>query len=474
MSLETLGQNPLFHTDTYNLGHGSFKIDVGFEGSHMYNRAAGQILFGLSEIAKRCLNVILTHEHIDRAINRAKFMNLEFPEALFRRVVNELDGRIPLKVEMLPEGIWCPKGTPFAQIQNTVKGFGELVTWWEGRLMKGWWPTALATEAFYMRQYLLQTCKEHGFDWEKYKWRFHSFGYRGHNSEEAAYWAAIAWPLFLHGTDDFLAAEHAGSSAVIGSIPALAHKVTQQFDVEMDCCIRAIDVAAAKGWGIVAMPIDTWDANKFISRNMYYLLHRAKNAGVHVVLRPDSGLVVEQAIEIYKSVQEIGTGNCSTIIGESMSLRIARIRDIQLVEAGVPLDFVFYGHGSGYYKHLERDTNGWAMKTAYSNGADRMKLSMDEIKQSIPGLVDITFDHSKDNTNLIVIPRGSLHKYKGCELYQTVYEWNPSMHVPHIKTFDWNDTMALGRMQTGAQESIILSDEIKGLINNFIARYGGM
>lgn len=32
----------------------------------------------------------------------------------------------------------------------------------------------------------------------------------------------------------------------------------------------------------------------------------------------------------------------------------------------VPLNFVSYGIGAGFYKHIERDTLGWAMKTAFN------------------------------------------------------------------------------------------------------------
>lgn len=55
-------------------------------------------------------------------------MDMPFPRKLFERVVDELNGRIPLCVQVLREGTFVPKGTPFAQISNTVEGFGELVS----------------------------------------------------------------------------------------------------------------------------------------------------------------------------------------------------------------------------------------------------------------------------------------------------------------------------------------------------------
>ena len=56
-----------------------------------------------------------------------------------------------------------------------------------------------------------------------------------------------------------------------------------------------------------------------------------------------------------------------------MSLTEARKADAFFSKNNVPLPFVSYGIGAGFYKHIERDTLGWAMKTAFSNGAPRMK-----------------------------------------------------------------------------------------------------
>ena len=103
------------------------------------------------------------------------------------RIVDELDGYMPLRIQAIPDGNWVPRGTPFCQIKNTVEGFGECVTWWEAMLMHAWFPSACATEAFYMRKYL---------DSKKLSAnRFHSFGFRGHRSLEDTYWAGTAWNL---------------------------------------------------------------------------------------------------------------------------------------------------------------------------------------------------------------------------------------------------------------------------------------
>src|SRR5206468_12259697 len=169
--LSQLRRNPLVLTDAYNLSHQDLKCNTDWEVSHMYNRAEGMILYGFSEIVNEVLSIQITHEMIDEANESAKRMNLNFPDKVFRRVVDELNGYVPLNVEALPEGTWCPKGTPFAQISNTVEGFGELVTWWEPIFMMAYFPSACATEAFNMRKYLVAEQNRFGYD-NGFLWKF--------------------------------------------------------------------------------------------------------------------------------------------------------------------------------------------------------------------------------------------------------------------------------------------------------------
>ena len=55
----------------------------------------------------------------------AKKMNMEFPAELFYDAMKYKSIGEILKVEALPDGSWVPRGTPFAQLSNVVKGFGD-------------------------------------------------------------------------------------------------------------------------------------------------------------------------------------------------------------------------------------------------------------------------------------------------------------------------------------------------------------
>ncbi|EFM10459.1 hypothetical protein PaecuDRAFT_2895 [Paenibacillus curdlanolyticus YK9] len=331
--IKSIRNNPLLLTDSYNLSHPRLKCNMDWEVSHLYNRREGMILYGFREIVGDLLSIQITETHVTEAEQCAAMQGLRFPSELFLRVVRECNGYAPIAVESLPEGTWCPAGTPFAQVFNTVEGFGELVTWWEGMFMHAYFPSGCATEAFHLRRYLEAKQAEHGYD-ESFLWRIHSFGFRGHRSLEDAYWAGTAWNLSLQGTDDFHTTLHT-PHAVIGSIAALAHKVTQQFDDEKECFERAIDETAAAGERMVALVIDTYDANRVIQQYLPELGLRARERGVRIVLRPDSGDVLQQAIDIYEVAKAHELLDVvGVIIGEGMNAAQVKRYDAKLEEKG--------------------------------------------------------------------------------------------------------------------------------------------
>lgn len=474
--LKDIRTNPIMLTDCYNLSHESLKCNTDWEVSHMYNRAEGQVMYGLKEMALNILEVQITKAMVDEAAECAERDNLEFPYDLWMRVVNECNGYIPIQIQCVPEGTYCPTGTPFAQIKNTKKGFGEMVTWLEPIFMMAYFPSSCATRAFEMRQYLENLSQTYG---EGIMWKFHSFGFRGHKGLEDSYFAGTAWNLFLHGTDDFHITKHMPKEVMMGSIAALAHKVTQQYDDEYQCFINAIDNAASSGKNIVALVIDTYDAQRVIQEYTLKLAEYAKTKGVHIVFRPDSGNVFEQACQIYTRVTTAGYTNATVIIGESMSFANAVAMDKKFAIMGVPVNFVSYGIGAGFYKDIERDTKGWAMKTGYSNGAARMKVvKSDPFKQSIPGEIDLMYD--KDTLTIY-------QKDEVTNVDDSVYEiiYNHAMHdandiVPYMADITSIPAQAIKdrayntsgiRAGVKLQDKIAISAGTQALIDEIVAKY---
>lgn len=466
--LSQIRSNPIMLTDAYNLSHQRLKINTDWEVSHMYNRVKSMVLFGLLENINTLLKTKITMEMIDEAEKLARKMGLIFPRDLWERVVKECGGYIPIEIQMLPEGTWCPVGTPFAQIRNTVKGFGEMVTWFEAPLMHSFFASTAATQALRMRKYLEQKKRQYGYD-DSFMLRFHSFGFRGHKSLEDAYWAGISWNLFHQGTDDFHTAKHT-PLANIGSIAALAHKVTQQFDDEYKGFKHAIKATADAGEKILSVVIDTYDAYRVIRDYLIPLAQYAESLGVHIVLRPDSGDTWEQVVQAYRIVARAKLTNVTAIIGESMDFENAKKADVYFESHGVPLNFVSYGIGGGFYNYITRDTLGWAMKTAYSNGADRMKFSENPIKRSIPGVVRIIRNEFGD----MVVDKASPNDNVALDLYKRVYYHDDSMDMPEITEYDdaqWAMARDTALLQNTEQSTIYLSEEIRNEVAEFQKKY---
>lgn len=467
--LKDIRKNPILLTDAYNLSHQRLKINTDFEVSHMYNRNKPMILFGLKEIVNSILGTQITKQMVDEAESDATRMNLNFPRDIWDRVVLECNGYIPIEIQTLPEGTWCPVGTPFAQIKNTVEGFGEMVTWFEAVFMMAYFPSTTATQAFRMRKYLEQKKRQYGYD-DSFMWRLHSFGFRGHRSLEDAYWAGISWSLFLQGTDDFHIAQHIHKDALIGSISALAHKVTQQFDDEYEGFKHAIKQTAEAGEKIVALVIDTYDANRVINEYLFPLAMYAKSLGVHIVMRPDSGDTWEQAVDMYRIADRNNLQNVSVIIGESMDFENVKKADSFFETHGVPLNFISYGVGGGFYGYVNRDTLGWAMKTAFSNGKPRMKFSMNDIKRSIPNEVKI-FRNEYDD--MVV---GFLDSESSDSLYKTIYYHDEVGNIPSMEIADknhWDEVRVRTLDQNTEQHTIYLSENVRSMIKDFQKTYKG-
>lgn len=469
--LEQYG-NHLLMSDWYNNYHGIMKENVDFEGSHLYNRKSGQFLSGLTQAALAPLSIRITKEMVEDAKEKLEARNADFPYDMFMRIVNEFDGYVPLKLQSLPEGTWCPAGTPFAQIRNTVEGFGELNTWWEPLFMMASFDSGCITRAYYMHKYLKYISERFSIPWDVIKTKYHSFGFRGHRSIPDAIKAAKGWSTWMYGTDDMHVLNHA-PNADIGSIPAAGHKVTQQFDDELKGVLYGIQKTSDMGKNIVAYPIDTYDPHRFIHEHMRIILNKAEELKMHFVARPDSANVLEQAIDIYNTHQRgKNRTNLSVIIGESMTFENAKEYDLILLDKGVPIEFVSYGIGSGFYNDLNRDTHGWAMKTCFSNHAPRMKFSADSLKRSIPGFIDLV----RTNGELTVVPEGTSEG-----LYQTIYEYDPAkghtapVFTPYESQNQFENTQKEAHFQDEqgyiSQERIILSREILADIEKFRVRY---
>jgi nicotinamide phosphoribosyltransferase len=129
---------------------------------------------------------------------------------------------------------------------------------------------------------------------------------------------------------------------------------------------------------------------------------------------------------------------------------------------------VNYGIGAGFYKHIERDTLGWAMKTAFSNGKPRMKFSEDPLKRSTPGRIGIYRD---DKGHLVVEEADVLEKHPELNnLFETIYEFDgKETYVRPLDSLDTirNRTQTVSSTNVDEQIYVKNSQSVKDMIRNF-------
>lgn len=441
--LKDIRNNIILLTDSYNTSHHILKENTDWETSLLYNRNKPMILYGFNEIVTSLLNTKIEENNVVEAEEHARGMEMPFPSDMWYKISNDLKGRIPLCVKSVKDGTYCPKGTPFAKVYNTIEGFGELVSWWEGIFLHASFPSGCATEAMRLERSL--RCKK------LRSGRVHSFGFRGHNSLENAYWAGSAWNLFFDSTDDFHMTKHVSNK--LTSIPATAHKTIQQFDDELKAYTYSIDEISRAGYKTLSLVIDTYDPNRFIKHYSISIAKHALSMGVHLVFRPDSGDIKEQALLLYVKMKDKGLlKTTSCIIGESMNSSKVEEYDNYFKEMDCDLDWFSYGIGSGFYKHIDRDYLGFAMKTSYSNGQNRMKFSADKVKQSLPGNV-----HLKYNVN----GQMCVNYDETDSIYKTIYNYDQSMSRPEVYIMTHQDIKDVISKQEIIQYDIILCGEIE-------------
>lgn len=452
-------RNPVRLIDGYTLSHFELKEDLSWETAHVYNRAAPMIMYGVNQIYLDILTRQITTEMVQDAEKDVKRdpYNMHFPSEMWYSIVDKLNGYLPIRVQFAPEGMWLPKGTPFCQIRNTIEGYGELPSWYEAMITHSYFSCGCATEAFHIRRYL--DSKELPPN------RVHNFGLRGNQNMVSAHYAGTGWNLFLTGTDDVPSLEYT-LQAPMTTIPATAHKTMQQFDIEMNACKRAIDIGATYKQKTVAIVIDTYDPWRVIKHYIPELLAYAKERGVHIVFRPDSGDGIEQALAIWTMYGD--NKNWSVILGEKMSFEAMKKNDIRLEKMGFPLSRFFVGIGAGFYNHINRDTLGFSMKSAFSNGKPRMKVvKSDPFKQSIPGNVSITLN---ENMDIMV----EIEDENDAGFYYNGYDYNGTTEHPVIEPKFWEHAYARAQHEItkpNLQQEIVIGDKLQQLITKYKERY---
>jgi nicotinamide phosphoribosyltransferase len=432
----------LLVADAYTFGSNDFESDEAKEKSvyymtfrkkletinpHVYAKGDHRIVVvGLQRILERLFYEPVTHAEIDEAkrfasdklVSTNGLETYRFPEQLWRRVVDEFNGRPPILVEALPEGSVVYPNEPVVKITSLVNDFGVMAAWFESKLLQMWAPSERVTqnEHFCMRlkERILRVEPDMAEDQLNFiaSTLIHDFGDRAGICEQESEDLGMVHLYTFGGSDTFSgmyqAWKNSGEAAGIGvSVNALAHRNVQSFSNEGDAYTALYNFL--KDGQIGSFVGDCYNFKRALRKHFVPLALESQQTGNGkiVVARPDSTKVgytdKDQVVDVCETAEANGLYtekvNCKGetfkyatflkfIEGNGMDFKT--ILDIidTLIEKGFAFySWGLYGVGGGLRNDLKRD-NTSAKYALCSVGLDNrpvVKASETPGKSTLPG-----------------------------------------------------------------------------------------
>jgi len=421
-------------TDSYKLSHMP-QYKKGGDMMVSYFEARGgdfdRVLnFGAQMIAKEYFLQRLTNEQVDNMIAWAKehlFGNMvDDLEIALRAVVNELDGRLPIRIRNAKEGLMIPIKNAILTIETTIpdERYFSIVSYFETKLVRIWSPMTVGTTTYYVRQIIMAALEKSADDpAAEINFKFHDFGSRGVGGMEVAAFAGAAHLVNSMGTDTTVAVqaiEFAYGMRMAGnSIPASEHSSTTTHgpDGEINLITQMFD-AYAKPGAFFATVADSYDVINFIRNYTPLFKERLIESGATWVIRPDSGDPIKTPIMCVVELEKVfGTtintkgykvlNNVRVIQGDGIEPKqVGEILNA-LMALGYSASNMAFGMGGGLLQKNNRDTHRFALKCCavrikgewqdvYKDPAvydeDWNKLEVESFKKSKAGQLELIYN----------------------------------------------------------------------------------
>lgn len=397
-------ENLILCSDAYKYSHHRF---YGTEMTKMvsYLESRGgkfseTVFYGLQIILKRYLDgLAITREEIDEAY---EYLGTKhgvfgrddvFDRSKFDYIVDKYDGRLPISIKAVPEGTVVGTHNVLMTIESLDPECAWLTNFLETILLQVWYPITVATLSREVRKivdeaYINCTSYDDGLRSFLVDFVLNDFGFRGVSSVESAGIGGSAHLVNFRGSDTLMGSkfivENYNTNTVYGqSIPATEHSIMtlRGEEGELDLMKRVLTLFPT---GIVACVSDSF--NIFRACKDYWggelkelILSRPSEPGNQLVIRPDSGHVINSLREIFHilfeqfgyTVNEKGykvlPPQVRVIQGDGINLD--SIRDIYklLEEEKISPENLALGMGGKLLQAgIDRDTQNFATKACFA------------------------------------------------------------------------------------------------------------
>jgi nicotinamide phosphoribosyltransferase len=230
-----------------------------------------------------------------------------------------------------------------------------------------------------IRDYMKKSCDH----LDALPFMLHDFGARGATSNESAVYGGAAHLINFMGSDNLEAVSFINDTyndGVVGySIPATEHSTMTAWgkDHEAAAFRNMFDNYATKG-AVFSIVSDSYDIYNCLKTIVGEVLHdeveQLGEIGAKLVIRPDSGDIIETPIEVFNILAEkFGTTRNSKgylklppylgiIQGDGLNRTTLKALCHTIVNRGIALDNFAFGMGGGLLQGVTRDTYSFAMK----------------------------------------------------------------------------------------------------------------
>lgn len=380
--------NLLLNTDSYKASHW-LQYPPGTEYVYSYIESRGglydaTVFFGLQAFIKEYLEgQAFTIQDIDEAEKFFKAHGEPFNRAGWFYIWEHHDGKLPVEIKALPEGLRVPVRTPLVTIVNTDPKCFWLTSYLETALLRAiWYPTTVATISHHIKTIIRRELEDTG-DLAGLPFKLHDFGARGVSSNESAALGGMAHLVNFMGSDTVqgvLAANRYYNEPMAGfSIPAAEHSTITTWGKTRDgetAAYANMVKQYGKPGSIFAVVSDSYDIYKACEEIWGGTLKQSViDSGAILVVRPDSGDPVAVTLRCIQILDEkFGhtvnakgfklLNNVRLIQGDGVNPSSIEAILLNFKAHGYSADNIAFGMGGALLQHMNRDTQEFAMKAS--------------------------------------------------------------------------------------------------------------
>jgi len=410
----------LFTQDSYKVAHHRmYPDDTQVVYSYFESRIGAEydytLFFGLQYLLKKWLSTPITKEMVDVIEEYSKIHFFDNPDLFNRKgwdyIVNELGGKLPVRIRAVPEGTKVPIGNVMMTIENTDPNCWWLTNVLETLLTHVWYPSVVATKSNHVIGMLKRFFDKTSDNVDLHKFYLHDFGMRGVATMEQAGIGGAAHLISSLGTDTLMAAPYAVTyydadvSNLGYSVSASEHSIMTAYGKENEFQLTR-ELIKKYPKGILSVVSDSYDIANAIRVYGTELKEAILGREGKFVVRPDSprfkGDTVEgqilwiiQELEKYfgstinKKGYKVLNPSVGVIYGDGIDKDDIQSTLMLLEENGYSAENCLYGMGGGLLQKVNRDTQRSAFKCSAQlrNGKwhDIQKDPSDKTKASKAG-----------------------------------------------------------------------------------------